>query len=454
MRRACCALLFVMAGVINAASQTPAVARIEIVSRWGGYSFTPVPATRVAIIRDEGGYRRGRQPIAPALVDDLTAALREPLSPEPTLDGIGITQAWLTANVATVRVRNATVGGPRRDSPAALALFKVAFTDPAAIAEPLKRVFKCDHTDDYPRIDIVVSYTSGDIARVSSTSQCALMLPWSVNGNATFNPRLSRAVAALLPARATNAGRFSDDELLSALVDRVLISLQPQFNLLDVDARAPGALERLRSRLTVQRAEINQYHHVTYGIAWMDTPQFPERLRETNLHASVRDTSSPPSLTTSLVLRIENGEVPGLDTFLATHASYSARVLSVPWLRAFIDSHPQIPVRIDYIQDASLGDKALRNFVLDMTKLGRTALAREVSKQRSGTVLLTAGLGFAETHWLLLPDDRLILWRSGGPSGLLRWTPTDFPEQECSEYRPSVEKCVGAVIDRDGTLQP
>jgi hypothetical protein len=115
--------------------------------------------------------------------------------------------------------------------------------------------------------------------------------------------------------------------------------------------------------------------------------------------------------------------------------------------------HSKTPFRISYVHDASMGDKAMRTFSADMHRIDRDGLIAEVQAARERAILLIVGDTYSETYWILMPDNRLILWRFGGPSGLLKWSASDFKVQGCADYQEVEGGCVGAVISASGELQ-
>ena len=101
-------------------------------------------------------------------------------------------------------------------------------------------------------------------------------------------------------------------------------------------------------------------------------------------------------------------------------------MFSVPWLKKFIDGHPHVSFRISYVQNASFGEKAMRTLSGDMKLRDRNDLIGQVKAQQTQIALLIVGMRYAEAYWLVFPDKHLLLWRYIGPSGLLKWSPSDF----------------------------
>jgi hypothetical protein len=87
-----------------------------------------------------------------------------------------------------------------------------------------------------------------------------------------------------------------------------------------------------------------------------------------------------------------------------------------------------------------------------MHALGRDNLVKEIRDKQSEITLLITGRTYAESYWLILPDTRVILWRYNGPSGLLKWKPSDFQTAECADYEEHFGGCVGAMVDSSGNL--
>ena len=151
------------------------------------------------------------------------------------------------------------------------------------------------------------------------------------------------------------------------------------------------------------------------------------------------------------MLRYVDGNVEGVDRFLNTAGEYEDLALSVPWLNAFMKDHPRVPIRISYVHDRSFGEKAMLTFTADMKARGRDDLVERVKGAQSQIVLLMVGMTYAESYWLVFPDKHMMLWRYIGPSGLLKWSPTDFPPGQCAKYKANFGGCSGREVTPDGT---
>lgn len=420
---------------------------IQIHTGWGGLG---TPQNAVVSIQRKGAafVCNGKAVNAPS-VKGLVAALTAPTIAKPDINNLGVTPAWLKANAASQRPRaraqaTETTANQRQ-------LFDTSFTNPEVIAKILPSLFAYVSFDDYPFASVEVAFADGSKLAAETHSYYLHMLPWKISGqNAeTYNADISRAVSALLPAKTANKERLAGAGLASRLAEAVLSSIETEWNLLGSDERAGEALRALRITYNVIEAEITPYHHPDYG-----TATYKGEPEEMNLHATLHRPSLPPNVTDALVLRYVNGKVEGVEQFLKSAAKYEELALSVPWLSDYIRQHPRVPVRISYVHDLSIGDKAMRTFTADMKARGRDDLVQQVRSLQSAIALLIIGNTYSESYWLVFPDKHLMLWRYGGPSGLLNWTRAEFSAGECASYQTNYGGCSGREVRPDGTLAP
>ena len=87
---------------------------------------------------------------------------------------------------------------------------------------------------------------------------------------------------------------------------------------------------------------------------------------------------------------------------------YHDLVLSVPWLKEFINTHPQLDYELKFAGDRSFSEKAMQSFTADMKLRGKESLVDEVAKIQKGVSLLVVEY---RTWLMVLPDKRVVLWR-------------------------------------------
>jgi hypothetical protein len=417
------------------------VRQIEIHSGWGGL-VTPQNAD-VIIRREKGEFLRDGKPVDASQVRVLVAALEAPPVAKPDMENLGATSAWLKTQVSSQHPKGRAQSAETTESQREL--FEISFTNIELIAKVIPSLFRFTRFDDYPGAQVEVVFEDGSKLTAVSHSYYVYMLPWKVTGHGaeTYNAQISRAVSALLPRKTVNKERLAGDDFLTELVDAVMSSIETEWNLRGVESRAGDALSALRSAYTVERADINPYHNVDYGIPW--SAKGPH---ETNLHVTMRKATFPKNVLEELVLLYDHNKVEGVAEFLKTGAKYEDMALSVPWLNDYIREHPKETVFVMYVHDTSFGDQAMRTFALDMKARGREDLIPTVRAQQAQLVLLKIGY----VYWILFPDKHMMLWRYEGPSGFLKWKQSDFSAGRCGAYPVNNGGCSGREITAGGTL--
>jgi hypothetical protein len=423
------------------------VRQITIRSHWGGLG--PRADATIVITRTQGGYEQCGQSVASPLVNALVAALRTPLIPKPDPLQLGITPSWLVAHAASQQPHsNRDPGEPTAGQ---LALFRRSFTDMTLIARVLPELFENMHTDDYPAARVEIVFDDESKLAAYSNSQFEYMLPWCVGTarKASYNPAISRAVAALMPAKTVNKERLADDDLAGQLSEAVMGEIETAYDLRGVEDRVGSDLERLRASYRVTSATIDGWLRPEYG-----PDEFNSDHPEENLHAIFHKDSLPPNVSDEVTLRDVNGRIQGIDSFLSNSGKYENLVLSVPWLKQYITANPKVWVRITYVHDASLTNEALGRFAADMKVRERNDITKQVTAHRNQVALIQVGAMYAESYWLVFPDKHLVLWRYQGPGGLLKWSPADFGEGECAGLGINDGGCSGREVSPEGVLIP
>jgi hypothetical protein len=423
------------------------VRQITIRSHWGGLG--PRADATIVITADRNEYKRDGQSIDLALVGALVVALRSPLIPKPDPAQLEITPSWLAAHAASLEPHSND--DPGKPTPGQLALFRQSFTDLKLITRVLPELFENMHTDDYPAARVEVIFDDDSKLSVYSNSQFAYMLPWCIGTEkkATYNPVISRAVAALMPAKTVNKDRLADDDLAKQLSEAVMGEIETAYDLRGVEDRVGPDLARLRAGYRVTSATIDGWLRPEYG-----PDNFNSNHPEENLHAVLHKDSLPPNVSDEVTLRDVNNRIQGIDGFLSNSAKYENLVLSIPWLKQYITANPKVWVRITYVHDASLADEALSRFAADMKTRERNDIAEQARALRTQIALIQVGVRYAESYWLVFPDKHLVLWRYQGPGGLLKWSPSDFGEGRCADEGINDGGCSGREISPEGTLIP
>jgi len=435
--------LFLFSSV--ALGQHPPVSEITIESAGSGLGPSGLAPSndliRLVIQARDGKMYLGQTVIEPTRIEALLAALSARVLPTPQASNLGITREWLHQNSDMV---------PRKEAPNQQELFKESFSDPEIIEQLLPFRFKFLKFDDYPAMRVTVAFANGQLWVAASDSYHPFMLPWKVNVNSqertTYNADVSRAIAALMPTGSLNRNRLNDEELKTQLADAVMTHIKDQWDLLDVENRAPGSLAILRRNFEVERVEINPYRSVDYG--YVANGPGPH---EENLNATLRRPSLAPHVAEDVALLFHDGRIDGAEDLAERIAPYEALAFSVPWLNLYLADHPDQPLYIRFVHDRSFSPKAMQNFAADMKALGKESLADEVVAVQDHAALVFLDYG---SDWIILPDKRMILWRHYLPASFLKWQAKDFRIERCADYNENGGGCVGAVVSTDGTLHP
>ncbi len=425
-------------------AQNSSIAKIAVESRFAGLSISH---TEVLIIKDGNGYRRDHDRVDAQLVEALQIALSDPPIFKLDLQNLGVNQAWLDANAVPAMEKFAP--GFDDAAPNQKALYHDSFTNRTLVEQVVPRLFSFDRTDDYPSVEIEVTFDDGSKATVRSTSQYLFMLPWKVTRSGktfeTYDANISRAVAAVMPKKATNRSRIAGEGLDRDLAEAVMQYIEKDWKLLGVENHAGRALATLRAKYSVVSADINPYHDVAYGVLQNARQPF-----EQNLHVVVTQKSFPENLTENAILLYSDGKVFGTEDFLQNAGKYEQLVLSVPWLNNLMARDPAFKIQLLWVHDRSFSEKAMKEFTADMVLMGRDALVDEVRAKQDEIALVTINYG---DYWLVLPDERMILWRFSTVSGLLHFQRSDFSIHNCLNYGTGTGGCVGATILPNGTLK-
>ena len=218
----------------------------------------------------------------------MVAALSASIISAPDPSNLGITPAWLDAQIADQkrRFRLDVAGATTRQR----ALLTDTLKDHGKIERVVPTLFSYVRMDDYPGATVDVSFDDGTKLRAETHSYYPFMLPWSVGGKdgQTYNADISRAVADLLGKKSPNRDRLSGSTFAYELVENVKRSIEREWKLLGSEDRAGDALTALRTRYEVVASEINPYHHREYG-----TATYKGEPEQVNLHATLRKSSFP-----------------------------------------------------------------------------------------------------------------------------------------------------------------
>lgn len=421
-------------------AQSGEVTQIKIVSFWTGLG-TPA-LNELTITRKASSYYYDDKKVDAQLVDRLVKALNEPRIAKPDLANIGVTQAWLNANAEKgikeyAEFYYSTSATNLKD------LYLSTFKDVNFMKRLLPSLYKVRWTDDYPRVEVKVIEDSGSKVVATSEAQQLFMLPWEVTSGGrkvkTFNADVARAITALIPKKFPNRERMSGEDLSRVLAEAVMHEIEDKWDALDAENKAGKYLTLLRGTYSVEWAELNGYHNVDYGKEWVNGNS-----QQDNLRAKLTRKDVPKNFSFGIALPFQDGKVENVDRFIASIDAYRNLILSVPWLRKFITTHPQLDYELRFVGDCSFSEKAMQSFAADMKLKGKESLVNEVAKIQKSVSLLVVNYRI----WLIvLPDKRVVFWRFNGSD------PTHLWKDESAAWDCTYQgKCVGALVSAGDAL--
>lgn len=433
--------LLVVASAVSSGQTKQQVQTVTIHSGWGGLG-TPQDST-ITIRRTRNGFERNKKPIDPQPVLALVSALQASQIAKPDAGNLGITEQWLTTQVASQKP--SAFSQATNTTPKQLAFFGEKFTDLKFVTDVMPNLWKFVRFDDYPNVRVEVEFEDGAKVSASTHSYYVFMIPWKLEGtnNETYNADISRAVAALLPDKAVNRDRLAGSDLAAQLTNSVMQTIESEWKLMGVEERAGDSLAELRSQYTISASDINPYHSAEYGVQW--NPKGPH---ETNLHVTLHKPEFPPNLSVEGIFLSNNGTIEGINEFLKTGSEYEDLTLSVTWLMDWLRNHPDRRAFLFNVHGLSFGEHAMKTFTEDMKLRGREDLVEKVRAQQAKVALLKID----GADWLIFPDRHLLLWRYEWSRGLLDWTPIDFGQGDCADYRVNNGGCSGREVSANGTL--
>lgn len=422
---------------------------ITITSAWGGLG---TPSKSHLTLHPSGDtFRGGGVNVTTDAIQTILKAIQEPVIAKPSAANLRIDEAWLRTH-AEVAGKNASGLWFDEGTPAQKQFFRAEFTDVSTLQARLDTVYAGFHTDDYPSMSIAIEFTDGTSLEARSHSQNPLMLPWCVSVGSksknTYNAHISQRLFAILPKSFTDRERLHDvngfDDLAQQMGLYMSGDLKQAWNMIRVRDKDPGTLRQLRENFIVRYADINTWN----DLAFNEVPNTGKTVDE-NLQVILWHQGFPKNLTVEAELLRKDGITQGVDELPTKADQFANLVLSVRWLREFLEAHPHENAILNYVHGVSLTDKALRIFSSDMKATGHSELIERVKSVQSDAALLETGSG---DWWIVLPDQSMILWRWESLRPILKWPMNTFSAKRCTDYATVSGGCDGTTISPEGDI--
>jgi hypothetical protein len=254
------------------------------------------------------------------------------------------------------------------------------------VSDLVRRVNLQTWTDDYPSAAIEIALASGARISLSSTVQSAFMLPWRIeNGSSsfeTFNPDVSRALAAVLPAGFLNRDRIAGEGFDKQVDEEAMFfALSGRFS---AEEDLGDQLAPIKARFTVVNASVGviDSFNAESVYAW----------------SAVVDSREVERVQYDLELTVRERDRALADTkpFLRDAGPLARKVLSIPWIQRRMATNASAKVSIRYFDSRSIGSKPRKQY-LAKGGIPPALFQRSIAFGLEGAV------------WILLPDGRCLL---------------------------------------------
>ena len=278
------------------------------------------------------------------------------------------------------------------------------------------------------------------MTEIFSISSACFMVPFHVKSErewvGTYNCEIGRALADLLPDEFPNRYRLAGEAFLRRLAEAVLAERRGEWSLLEAQAQFGDDLAALGGRFGIERSMFGNIG--SFDVGNSDYSTYP------SWNAALHDARLPRNVAIGVSLPVRDGRLASLDPFLDQIDAIEEGVMGVPWLAAYLATHPEVMVEIRFVTDRSLSTKAREGILETMTGSGRGKQALAIASSLYDGVLLEVDEGSDWSRWVLLPDGTLMLWHFKGRVPLGR-TDEAVAAWDCNGFR-----CSGVLFGPDG----
>jgi hypothetical protein len=351
----------------------------------------------LVITRGATGYSDGERSIDAALVDALVASATH--APVAALDIASL-------NVDAARLRAAAESESRGQPPATAARLVERICDPSRLPAIAHMLYSGGWTDDYPSVQVDITLAGGGKVKLATRAQPPLMLPWKVASGSSehdsWAPAISRAVAALLPAKLVNRERLAGEGLEQKLAEYGSAMVRDSTEREGADEQLGAHIEPLKRRFTIEQSRVaSEYSFSVQGDevfdAWLSSPALGQ-------------------IRFQLYLTVKDKRAASVEPFLRDADALAARLRALPWLKKYLAQHPRSFARIEYVDDRSVSTAARESVLRGLKLDGAAPVAAEIAPQLDrGVAFYIDDGGNKYAIWVLLPDGRCVLTTGAVP---------------------------------------
>ncbi len=279
-------------------------------------------------------------------------------------------------------------------------------------------------TDDNPKIEITIRLSDGNTLQVNSKSQHAYMIPWKIEDQSqtvkTFNIHIAKALNKIIPSQCQAYERIAPD-IRELFFTRVWY--EPIINFED-NLHQKKKLNDLGDQILPVTQQYNIVQSRIYGECCGKT-----EIEEWTV--KLQDKAGPKNFFIELEAPIKKGKLDLTQYSPEKIKQFRDQIDSIPWLKTFMEKHPEYEYSININQGCSISKKRYQYF---RKYYGWPVLDKPYS---SDIVSFEAELDerYNNSHWLIFPDKNMVLISyTGNP--ILKWKREDIdPDLTDSGYK-------------------
>jgi hypothetical protein len=403
---------------------------------------------KLTIVKASDGFTANGKKVADNHMEEFLDAVASPAIAELSLVNLGITPEWVEANASAILegIEAAKYGKfvgncSERQKDFFNDHVKTPSTIEKAVQDYYLRTF---WTGDYPQITVEISFTAGRSIRLTSSAQQQFMIPWSIERNemssVTYNADISRALSTLMPVDFLHRERL-DGNLVKMLTDRLSSST--------ADLGRSIQKMMLSETLGDEYSEFIDQHEIGFSHISTLTSVDAEGIHPTVWYATIRRKKLSEQVKFELELPIQRGLLPDLSSFLKEADGLAARVLGVPWLRDYLEEHPNAAVQIE-ISDNEFSWEGWIDFLSKRLKENQQndlMQLRNLEPADPITIVVREGRE-RSSKWWVLSEKRMVMVRFAGDRAL-SWRAEQFGHEPTIRGRFSY---VGVLVGPNGEL--
>lgn len=328
------------------------------------------------------------------------------------LNQFNITQEWIRENIKeTLKIdfkKYSQKDYPTLESRKALILDRLADVEKTLLK--LKRHYKSNWFDDYPRAEIFIELDDGNSISVSSTAQHLFMIPWTITKNnkatITYDIEISIALSKILTKDVINYQRIKgSSEFLRSFL--WLFDISPSHQTLWAEKDYGDQLGPIYRDFFIVIADISSS---------IDDPCCKEKNgSHKKLFLGIGHKSWPDNLMAEIELPVKQDKLDWTHYSAQKISMHADHLLSIPWLREYIATYPLADFVFSYKKGLSINAKSFKNSILKLKEKKNFEWKEEDFLYSDDIIYLIIRDWYSLwSSWLVFPDKTILATSATG----------------------------------------